>query len=162
MTGRGRIRHGSPGHNLGLSYLVIFVVVLLPAVGEVVFKFISRLLPRPIQSGLRYAFRYLSKSSQRVHPPHGLILHPLSKKAWTDSRAIGLANLLCYDILMLIAPQVHYVDLINLSLASKGIRRAVFPSSEVGARAERLRMSSCENGTKSQCWVCNIQICNVR
>jgi hypothetical protein len=73
-----------------------------------------------------------------------------------------LANFLCHDILMLIAEQAHYIDLINLSMTSRSLRQAILPPSEIGARSERLRIHACENGTKSQCWVCNIQICEVQ
>jgi hypothetical protein len=125
--------------------------------------FLVHLLPKPMQSRLRYVSRYLSKSGQRIHPPHphAIRLQPLRAKFRTDAKAAGLADLLKYDILVLIAKQVHYVDLINLSLVSRKVRQAVFPPSEIGARSERLRIYTCENGTKSQCWVCNIQICNV-
>ncbi|KAF4471910.1 hypothetical protein FALBO_1171 [Fusarium albosuccineum] len=62
-----------------------------------------------------------------------------------------------------IASNLHYGDLVNLSLASKLTRRALFdPSPDPSSRQDRIEslcVSSCVNGKKSECWACERVIC---
>lgn len=66
-----------------------------------------------------------------------------------------------YDLLMLIIRELHYVDVINLSLASRGLRNALLLRADVAARTQALRNCTCE-GSKSECSICGNQICSVR
>ena len=75
-----------------------------------------------------------------------------------DQRCSSFLN---YDLLMLIARELHFVDVINLSVASRGLRDALFPKADVAARTRALRSYTCE-GYKSDCSICGIQICHVR
>jgi hypothetical protein len=89
-------------------------------------------------------------------------LRPLHrKKTYNDKNAERLARTLSMDVLTPIAYKLHYVDLVSLSLVSRSVRKAIFPDSAVDHNAEHFRVSTCDAGTKSQCWGCNIQICNV-
>jgi hypothetical protein len=139
------------------------------------FRVIHRRLVSPMLSRLRYKFRYFSKFRRRVKDHDTFSLRPLPTKLRKPNKPTALAvalNLesqlqlyngpLNYDIWALIASRLHGVDLINLSLVSKSFRERIFPTSELGTRSEALRAYACDDGTKSQCWICNIKICDVR
>ncbi|KAM0442718.1 hypothetical protein ACHAQK_003772 [Fusarium lateritium] len=64
-----------------------------------------------------------------------------------------------------VARHLHYDDLVNLSLASKLTRTAMFyPSMDPSSRQERIEslcIASCLDGQKSECWSCERVICDV-
>lgn len=135
---------------------------------------IQRVFVSIMPSRLRYGFRYLSKSLRRVKVPNSLKLRHLRLKPSSRNKPTTLAVALSpesqlqrygrrppYDPLKIIAYKLHYVDLVNLSLVSKSLHEAIFPTADLGVRSEELRIYTCEDGSKSQCWVCNIQICQV-
>ncbi|KAK2768345.1 hypothetical protein FQN54_000199 [Arachnomyces sp. PD_36] len=66
-----------------------------------------------------------------------------------------------YDVLELVSRQLHHIDVVNLSLASKSVRKAIFPSFMQGSRPGRLRVYTCAEDGKTTCWACNTQICNL-
>jgi hypothetical protein len=139
---------------------------------------------------IRFAWRYLSKRRQKIHRPSKLRLRHLRGKTQNQTTDIGLAKLLHsndeadistrsyktnisqqaslllfkhprYDVLQLIAYNLHYVDIINLSLVSRRIHQVIFSDSKFAEQSELLRRSTCYGNPKSQCWACNIQICTV-
>lgn len=77
-----------------------------------------------------------------------------------EGKGTTFTDFLCYDVLVLIARDLHYVDLVNLSLVSKSVRDVVFPRSDFATRSEHFKIYSCDELTKTQCWVCMIQVCN--
>ena len=123
-------------------------------------------LPKRMQQPIRFSGRFASKwgraktttaqLSLRQLPRH---LHPGLHKSTGADRA--LETIFLYDILVLIAPKLHYVDLVNLSMVSKRVRAAMFPVSEAHDKERELRLYSCYGNVKSVCWICDIQICNV-
>jgi hypothetical protein len=58
-----------------------------------------------------------------------------------------------YSILRTIAAHSHYTDMANLRLACRDTRAAM--------KSEVLKRESCVKGTKSECWGCLIQVCEV-
>ena len=117
--------------------------------------------PSALQSKLHYAWRYIVKFTQRT-PIQDMRLHAFPKtRSKPDTNSERLASFLQMDIISLIATRLHYVDLVSLSLVSKGVRKAIFPPSAATHTAEQLRILTCDAGTKSQCWSCNKQICKV-
>jgi hypothetical protein len=128
------------------------------------------ILPSKLQSKLHYSWQYVVKATKRIPKAPAIKLRPLRKKANGNSNsnnsnnknADSLARLLNIDILTLIAYKLHYVDVINLSLVCRSIRNTIFPDAEVDRNAEYFRIYTCDMWTKSQCWGCNIQICQVR
>ena len=125
-------------------------------------------------SGLRYRLHYHAKTRQRIRVEKMFELRTWNTKhesnklgARTTTLSLGthlqqfglLSN---YDLLMMVIRNVHFVDVINLSLASKSLREALLPGAGLAARSEALRTYTCEDGTKSRCWICDIQICRVR
>ncbi|KAF2490284.1 hypothetical protein BU16DRAFT_530802 [Lophium mytilinum] len=62
-------------------------------------------------------------------------------------------------LLLPIASNLHYNDLINLSLTSKSVRESVFPAGDYEHRVRKLKAYSCSLDTKSCCEYCNKQVC---
>ena len=133
-------------------------------------RFFNYITVRP-----RYLFRAFSKSRQRVKSDKPTELRILDNTIWKDDKPTALSILLSpelqperygrplpHDSLVLIALRLHYTDIVNLSLASKSLRQVIFPSPDLATRSEALRIHTCENGSKSQCWICASQICHVR
>lgn len=63
-------------------------------------------------------------------------------------------------LLLPIAADLHYTDLVNLSHTSRCIREAVFPHMDMIYRKRKLYNESCES-IKHNCWNCNRQTCGV-
>ena len=78
-----------------------------------------------------------------------------------ESQRQRYGSFLNYDLLMLIVRELHYVDVINLSLASRSLRDSLLPRGGVAARTQALRDYTCES-SKSECSMCGNQICPVR
>lgn len=64
------------------------------------------------------------------------------------------------DILFLISQQLHYTELLNLSLASKALRQFIFPSD--AAYVKLLKLYCCHGRADKECWACFRPICPVR
>jgi hypothetical protein len=135
---------------------------ILTGIFSCLFSCLPKRIQRPIHFSGRYAGKwgYHKKSSAEVKlrqiPGH--LSRGLFKKRRTDK---ALANALLYDIVLLIAPKVHYVDLVNLSMVTKRVQMTMFPPVEENGQNRQLRLYSCYGNRKSKCWACGIQICNV-
>ena len=123
----------------------------------------------------RYLSRYLSKSRLRVKSDKPIELRTWETTIGKYDKPTALSILLSpelqperygrplpHDSLILIASRLHYTDIVNLSLACKRLRQVIFPRPGLASRSEALRIHTCENGSKSQCWICASQICHVR
>lgn len=70
-----------------------------------------------------------------------------------------LAELLSsYPIMASVADNLHYPDLLALSMASKSIKEAIFHSSDA-AFMSNLENRCCRDNIKSKCYSCNMQVC---
>ena len=125
-------------------------------------------LPTCIKSRARFGARYVAKTGRRVPSPREIKLRHMRPKnskpryeGGYEGKGTTFTDFLCYDVLVLIARDLHYVDLFNLSLASKSVRDVVFPRSDFATRSEHFKIYSCDELTKTQCWICTIQVCNV-
>ncbi|OCL05466.1 hypothetical protein AOQ84DRAFT_355945 [Glonium stellatum] len=123
-------------------------------------------LPMCIKSRARFIARCVAKTSRRMPSPREIKLQrmrPKNPKPHYEGRYEGkgtaFTDFLCYDVLVLISRDLHYVDLVNLSLASKSVREVVFPRADFATRSEHFKMYSCDELTKTQCWVCTVQVC---
>lgn len=125
-------------------------------------------------SKLVYRFRYLSKRQREVKSTESEEVQFSQKQVWKHENPTALAVALSlelqlerygrpmrYDVLLLIASRLHYADIVSLSLLSHALRRAIFPPHIRADRSETLRIQSCKNGTKTECWICRSQICQV-
>lgn len=66
-----------------------------------------------------------------------------------------------YDMLLLVTPHLHYTEVMNLSRVSKNVREAVLPVHDFDRRRKVFSMYSCVEDSKTGCWVCGNQICDV-
>lgn len=82
-----------------------------------------------------------------------------------DEKSKTLASLFrSNSVTACLASHLHHKDVINASLTSKAMRKAVFASSEKGSSTERrevLAVNSCDADKKGQCWACANLICQV-
>lgn len=133
---------------------------------------IFRCLPIRFKSRLRYATRYVTKAALWLTGPivasKDIKLNILQPRKPTRYDVQGpfksttLADFLCYDILMLIVEELHFVDVLNLSRTSKSVRQAVLPAEGYDKRLAHFKRYSCFSDSQAQCWVCLSQICSVR
>ena len=133
-----------------------------------------RCLPLRVKAKTRYARRCVVKTGEAVVDGAEVQLDKLTRKAKRryqakeryqgsgDGEPTPLSSFLgIYDILMLVVEDLHYTDIVNLSLASKSVREAVLPADDYDRRIQHFRMYTCDSSTKMQCWVCNNQLCDV-
>jgi hypothetical protein len=126
-----------------------------------------RCLPIPIKSRVRFGTRYGAKIVDVVPQPEEIKMRMMRPKDVLhydtqgdyDTSTSPLLDLLNYDILVLIARDLCYVDLVNLSLASKSLRDVVFPGAEHTTRSHHFQMYTCDPATKTTCWNCTLQTC---
>lgn len=77
------------------------------------------------------------------------------------SAGSSLANL-PFDITVLICQQLHSIDVYNLGLTSKTIRRNLFGYDNVVNRlSPQFKVYSCPGQKKTPCWSCGMQVCTV-
>lgn len=135
-----------------------------------------------------YIWRYSLRCLQRIRYQHGSPskFRISFRKGHRSHADIGLAKILSsgqptgrtivseksphlkpatghghYDVLSLISRQLHHIDVINLSLVSKHVHKAIFPNSMLDDRSQRLRLYTCDSDKKALCWACSTQICRV-
>ena len=165
----------------------VLVFLIVRTVLQVLFALVRLVTPQSVQQRAVYAYLYGIKLLRRLPLPRPRQPRPPARFRWRfwqpppptppmpapappreklarpptpdeAARAQRLADRLPFDVLALLAARVHYVDLVNFSLAARPIRAAVFPPDDP-ARRERLRVYACEDGSKARCWGCGAQTC---
>jgi hypothetical protein len=89
---------------------------------------------------------------------------PVGESVRGENIDAGKPSELSPELLSQISEQLHFVDLVNGSDASKNLRMQLFGSSRYVADPGRLddfRQFTCQKNTKSSCEMCGIQICTV-
>lgn len=138
-------------------------------------------IPRHIIVSARYRYRCLRKRIQaRNAKPFGKKAIRADTTKWarllwpsnvmtidseTSSPKInGLEVLLfTYPTMVSLSNNLHYSDLLNLSMASKRIRNVLLPPSDLSNRYQILHKEcACEKDRDKKCCSCNVKICNVR
>ena len=171
----GAFENGSYRRNRSTRQCVLDTILAIPKAIVAIFYCLAlippclfRRLPTYIKSRARFGARYLAKTGRRVPSAREVKLRHMRPKnsksryeGGYEGKGTAFTDFLCYDVLVLIARDLHYVDLVNLSLASKSVRDVVFPHLDFAIRSEHFKIYSCDELTKTQCWVCMIQICNV-
>ena len=161
-SSRGRQAQSSPIKGI-MKWLGLFLV----------WEFLAAVfgwLPRNVQARIRYSWRSARKwtsykgslAASKVNPTGIHLPQWLHRSGASDEKLVQilLADL-PYDILQLIAVEVHYADLVNLSMVSKQVRAAMFPGLEDNTEDRQLRFHSCRGNMKSSCWTCGVQVCGV-
>jgi hypothetical protein len=78
-----------------------------------------------------------------------------------EGRNVPLSSFLrTYDLLILVARELHYVDVVNLACTSRSVREAVLPAHDFDRRTAVLSRYTCDN-RKTRCWLCANQVCEV-
>ncbi|WZH40941.1 uncharacterized protein QYS62_001881 [Fusarium acuminatum] len=150
------------GAGLG-KIMSIFVIILLAFQDILLFPIAAfpRFISIPAIIIRRFFLPVQSKPAPKRWPYNAAQL--LSQKPTGRERSLAL--LLQDDrIIERVARHLHYDDLVNLSLASKLTRTAVFyPSMDPSSRRDRIEslcVASCLDGQKSECWSCERVICD--
>ncbi|KAI1111525.1 hypothetical protein F5Y14DRAFT_424844 [Nemania sp. NC0429] len=163
---RSGYNHGnyqsSYSRNRGLGHCLLSPVPPIMGIMRGLAEIVSSLLPSRLYYSLSVTgrhvkqwFRYrASRTKQKAPESHILVTQHASH--------VGLYSVLSHDaVLERIARQLHYVDAVNLSLASRRMREAMFPRQKSSLVEEKqLRYYSCVGGKKTDCWACGIQICD--
>ena len=93
------------------------------------------------------------RQSLRVGPEKSSSAH--------DEKLHPLARLLYWDILLLVARDLHYSDVISLSLASKQMRETILLRTDRQARLGLLKKYTLDAEYTRQCDVCGAPVCDV-
>jgi hypothetical protein len=114
----------------------------------------------------RYVWRYMLRVARRFRIHREINIDTPLQYLPSDKRITiqnpKLHNILCVEhVLKEVVYWLHYEDVINLSMASKSVREAVFPSGDLIFRIPKLRRWTCDPDTKSVCLYCNKGICMV-
>lgn len=126
-------------------------------------------IPREILSLLRYRKNYNERKTALQPSTNGIELDKHSKPkplAPIGSKQLKehmlLNQILAIEHLLLpIAENIHYVDLVNLSRTAKSVNELVFPPQDIVFRRAKLQGKSCSDTSKTTCWNCSRQVCHV-
>jgi hypothetical protein len=148
-----------------IGVFIVFVLYYIPA-------FFFRCLPISVKSRVRFARRYGMKAGQAVEEKSEMQMNNIKRKLErrdkdglpnivnSDGVSTHLAHFLAiYDILIMVTENLHYVDLLNLGLVSKSVRKVVQPTN--AQQMIHLKMYTCHRKTKTQCWICTNLVCEV-
>jgi len=129
---------------LGLCWLLRCPV----ETGKYLYRFTKRTHWRTAENDMQLAIREKARDAPMIFEP--------------KSTQTSLERILSIEhILIPIARDLHYSDLVSLSLASKSIREVVFPTYDKKIRTEKLKAASCSGMFKQNCFSCNIITCTV-
>jgi hypothetical protein len=116
----------------------------------------------------RFGFRCLCKSIARRKKSRDVYYHKSSSTADNalHKKEFNMTDrppILPYEILLMIARDVHHVDLLNAGRASKKLRMTLFGTEgPLHWQLEDLRPYTCQGTNKTNCDICqNIQTCPV-
>lgn len=135
-------------------------------------EFFFRCLPVGIKGPIRRTRRVAIKTGLGVEQHAELkmteIVAEIKKKQAVKRRFQGgegqnspLAEFLgIYDMLLLVTPELHFVDVMSLSRVSKSIREVVLPLNDFDRRFGVFEMYTCPGDNKSRCWICSNQVCS--
>ncbi|KAI1150108.1 hypothetical protein F4825DRAFT_428028 [Nemania diffusa] len=125
---------------------------------------VSSVIPARVHNPLFFAYRYIrhwlyyrgSRAKEEVRDPHSLLL----TRAHIEAKEKELYSVLSRGALERIVLNLHYVDVVNLSLTSKRTYKALFPKQDPSEEDDRqLKYYSCWGNEKFDCWACGIQVC---
>lgn len=141
------------------------------------------LVPRFLSTPIKYTMLWLRKWGRRRSTP-GLprkistastasteivtlkpYIRPLERSPTLGSQSNSnekfMEILSSYPIMTTIARNLHYADLVQLSLASKDVHDVIFPGSKPAASSS-LKKHWCFRNKSGTCWCCKNQICSLR
>lgn len=135
---------------------------------------LARLLPPityvvdHVQACGRFASRYVSKSRAQRTRRRGVCRREEGRRAdgepLDENQILGDEKYpsLPLEVVAIVARQLHYVDLVNLSRSSKRLRTTFFGAMDPSATMERLREDVCVGKSgQYECGICSMQVCEV-
>ncbi|KAG9383541.1 hypothetical protein A1F94_005452 [Pyrenophora tritici-repentis] len=140
------------------AFLIFFLI--LYAIPLISF----RCLPLSVKAPIRCARRYMIKSRLGTEQNTKIALKKSKSMSNKSKKSPGryqggegshteLAQFLgVYDILILIAKDLHYIDVMNLALVSKSVRKSVLPSYDLARRLPIYKLYTCNADDKRSCW----------
>jgi hypothetical protein len=142
-----------------------FVLLCTPILA---FRCLPISLKAPVRSGRRCVVKTVLGAEQKTEIMLLELKHDLTRREDTvklyqssGGTHTELAQFLgIYDMLVLVAKNLHYADLINLSTVSKSVRESVLPSNDVSRRLNMFRLYTCGPDNKTTCWNCTNQTCD--
>lgn len=133
-----------------------------------------RCLPISLKAKVRFGRRYTVKSLWGLEQKAELEVTELKDVYKQNQRkqlpryqggpgeACPLSDFLSvYDMLMAVTEDMHYLDVMTLSLVSKSVREVVLPAHDFDRRIKTFRRYTCPGKKKVECWICDKQICTV-
>lgn len=131
-----------------------------------------QLLAYPYNHGLapfRYLFQHIFRYiRQRVGQPLGAgrkEMLKLKRAGWLineKSKSQIPDHRLPLQLVIRISQELHYADLVNVSLSSRALRERFLGRERPWTMLEALRQHTCgQQPTKSHCAICNNQVCSV-
>ncbi len=127
-------------------------------------------IPAQLLAASRFSFRYICKALQKARSQkHGKGVQrkekpPPPKKGVEERDADADEHPeMPSNSIRQISEQLHFVDLVNTSHASKALRMRVLGKEDVPdpEQLDDFRQATCQNNVKSSCEMCGIQICLV-
>ncbi|KAF1847114.1 uncharacterized protein K460DRAFT_383614 [Cucurbitaria berberidis CBS 394.84] len=151
--------------------LLMLVTGILYGLPECILRCLPACIRRPMRHGRRYALKaglgVGQKMEMQMTELKTEFMHArgpeINKARYTGGggKQSPLSEFLSiYDLLMLVAEQLHYLDVVNLSRVSKSVRESVLPAHDFDRRMHVFRTYTCEPSEKSTCWTCSNQICS--
>ncbi|KAF4988523.1 hypothetical protein FDECE_15010 [Fusarium decemcellulare] len=101
----------------------------------------------------RYASKFMARWRVNRTSRNTKVIYNKSPATVGDSKTLPAV------VVDRIAQQLHYVDLVNLSRSSKSLRTMFFGHGDPEAELDRIRQVSCQGKKKSQCRMCDRQVC---
>ncbi|KAI0469604.1 hypothetical protein F4859DRAFT_487205 [Xylaria cf. heliscus] len=139
------------------------ILNVLKGIAEVVFFFLPARARNAVFFANRYAERWFRYKGSRTKQSAQETLTLLPRRQRNrKGEEKGLHSVLSQEkVAERIMRQLHYADVVNLSLTSRGIREAVFPRQDMSSVEEKHpRYYSCWGKKKYDCWACGIQVCD--
>ncbi|KAF2715234.1 hypothetical protein K504DRAFT_446118 [Pleomassaria siparia CBS 279.74] len=137
---------------------LLYLVNLILAIIIVPFWLCTNVTP-PI----RFAYHYVHKLSRRTREKpvefDAVIPYTPQYEHITVSNR-GLHQIFIIEhVLLNVVDNLHYEDIINLSLTAKAVREAVFPGQDLAYRIPKLKKRTCNEDSKTPCLYCKKNIC---
>lgn len=136
-------------------------------------KFIIALMPQRVHAWAWFSVRMVSKTGVGLRKT---IFRP-KRRQYKNSKQIRaryeavsteqnekihpLARFLFWDMLILVAEDLHYSDIINLTLTSKQLRATILPPADRLVRLDLLKKHTLDSKSQMQCDVCGAPVCRV-
>lgn len=151
---------------------VLSIVVLIFALFSAIYPLLNVPIPWPlvwlyghIRASFKLSLQVLRQLWKSIMVKLGIHSNPdkrFEMQQWRKKRNATIFDILNEDrggkTMISLAQNLHYVDIVSLSLTSSAMHRATFPKLRSLKVAESIKISACA-APKSECWCCAVEIC---